>query len=1139
LKPILLKVAGLQSYRETQEIDFTVLTETGLFGIFGPTGSGKSSLLDAITLAMYGKVERAVNGTQGIMNHAEDSLSVAFTFELVSAEGTRRFRVERRFKRNNEVSVSNTISKFIETVNGEEQVLADKLADVNRCVEDVIGLKMDDFTRAVVLPQGKFAEFLSLKGSERRQMLQRLFHLEKYGDQLAIKLSRRVKDNDMVHQSLAAEQQGLGNASKETLAETELLLQAAVKQSELSRKTLDEAMKEAEQLGKVRELSQERQARMEEHEKLKARAPQIEAGEQRLKLAGAADAILPSLQTMRDAAAQQKLREDAAGIAHQQAVEHERMSVLEAEKAEKARVQVAEEEPKLLLRLEQLEQAKELQRERDGLREDRTRLKQLLDKGQAEQSVIGQQLEKEKELQQRGRKRREELQESLKPNEVKSEERRQLQAALELKHRLDTAAEQLRLNKAEMEANKQSAVQGAERLKLAAQEENRLSEQRQRLIEQAATGLEALLACEQDIGREQSLLAMAEEQLRGTMREQELHRLSSALRAELRDGEPCPVCGSAHHPLPAAPPGEGPLAGDADLELLRSLHAELQELRFGLRQQLHERRSLLTQLGAAAGEAPATAEAAPAAAEPEPAGSPVHGRSPADWAERAAALREAARALAAAAAPLQAEAAALQQAAVGAQQRRMEAAAAQEAGQAGLAQAERRLAESEAAAAALQGRWAAELPGIAQEQAMALHQAMQERDARAEDIKERLNKSVTFLEEKEQLVQSLQQKLVELDKQLIQWQTEWQGNSKQLAEKEERLRQWVGEQRVEDLIAAAQTRLDGLRKVAADSAQRFKEADALKQESAKKDVMAHQAAASAAEHLQQAQERWKQLLDQSPFNSENAVVEAALPSQEAERLAAEIQQHRERDRELVSQLRELEQKLGGAVVSEEQWLACTERLQQSRAEDEAALRAKARAERDLEDVQQRHVRWTELENKRVEVSRQGEMLSKLQAAFRGNAFVEYIAEEQLMQVSQAASQRLRFLTKQRYSLEVDSGGGFVICDDANGGVKRPVSTLSGGETFLTSLSLALALSAQIQLRGQYPLQFFFLDEGFGTLDPELLDTVITSLEKLHDDRLAVGIISHVPELRARLPRKLVVIPAGEAGAGSRVVLETL
>ncbi|MGF9698741.1 AAA family ATPase [Paenibacillus sp. MABNR03] len=1139
MKPILLKVAGLQSYREAQEVDFTVLTETGLFGIFGPTGSGKSSLLDAITLAMYGKVERAVNGTQGIMNHAEDALSVAFTFELSSAEGTRRFRVERRFKRNNEISVSNTISKFIETVNGEEQVLADKLADVNRCVEEVIGLKMDDFTRAVVLPQGKFAEFLSLKGSERRQMLQRLFHLEKYGDQLAIKLSRRVKDNDMVHQALLAEQQGLGNASKETLEETGRLLQEAVKNAELSRKILDEATKEAEQLGKIREWSQERQRRLEEQQKLKILEPEIETGEQRLKQAGAAEAILPALQTMRDAVTEQKLRQTAAATAHEQAVEHERLSVLEAEKADTARMQLAEGEPKLLLRLEQLEQAKELQRERDGLQEDGARLKQLLEQGQAEQAVLGQQLEKEKELQQRGRKRREELQESLKPNEVKAEERRQLQAALELRHRLDMAAEQLRQNQAEMETYKQSANLAAEKLQTAGGEESRLNEWRQLLVEQASAGLEALLACEQDVGREQSLLAWAEEQLRGSMREQELHRLSSALRAELRDGEPCPVCGSAHHPLPAAPPGEGPHAGDADLELLRSLQAELQELRFGLRQQLHERRSLLTQLGAAAGEAPAAAEAAPAAAEPEPAGSPAHGRSPADWAARAAALREAARALADAAAQVQAEAAALQQAAVGAQQRRMEAAAAQEAGRAGLVQAERKLAESEAAAAALQGRWAAELPGIAQEEAVALHQAMQERDARAEDIKERLNKSVTFLEEKEQLVQSLHQKLVELDKQLIQWQTEWQGNNKQLSEKEERLRQWVGEQRVEELIAAAESHLDGLRKAAADSAQRFKEADALKQESAKKDVMAGQALASAAEHLDQAVARWQQLLVQSPFDSEQAVLEAAISSEEAERLAANIQHHRERERELALQLRELEQKLGGAEVSEEQWVSCTERLKSRRAEDEAALSAKARAERDLEDVQQRHVRWTELENKRVEVSHQGELLSKLQAAFRGNAFVEYIAEEQLMQVSQAASQRLRFLTKQRYSLEVDSGGGFVICDDANGGVKRPVSTLSGGETFLTSLSLALALSAQIQLRGQYPLQFFFLDEGFGTLDPELLDTVITSLEKLHDDRLAVGVISHVPELRARLPRKLVIIPANEAGGGSRVVLESL
>ncbi|MGV2795075.1 AAA family ATPase, partial [Clostridium perfringens] len=130
-----LKLSGLQSYRVMQEIDFTALCETGLFGIFGPTGSGKSTLLDAITLAMYGKVGRASGGTQGIMNHSEDALFVAFTFELMSAKGEERYRVERRFKRQGELSVSNTISRFIEITPDGEKVLADKLAEVTRQVE--------------------------------------------------------------------------------------------------------------------------------------------------------------------------------------------------------------------------------------------------------------------------------------------------------------------------------------------------------------------------------------------------------------------------------------------------------------------------------------------------------------------------------------------------------------------------------------------------------------------------------------------------------------------------------------------------------------------------------------------------------------------------------------------------------------------------------------------------------------------------------------------------------------------------------------------------------------------------------------------------------------------------------------------
>jgi len=75
------------------------------------------------------------------------------------------------------------------------------------------------------------------------------------------------------------------------------------------------------------------------------------------------------------------------------------------------------------------------------------------------------------------------------------------------------------------------------------------------------------------------------------------------------------------------------------------------------------------------------------------------------------------------------------------------------------------------------------------------------------------------------------------------------------------------------------------------------------------------------------------------------------------------------------------------------------------------------------------------------------------------------------------------------------------------------------------------------LKGQSPLEFFFLDEGFGTLDSNLLDNVLDSLERLSDKERVIGVISHVPEMRARISRRLIVTPPSEDGAGSKVKVE--
>lgn len=154
-----------------------------------------------------------------------------------------------------------------------------------------------------------------------------------------------------------------------------------------------------------------------------------------------------------------------------------------------------------------------------------------------------------------------------------------------------------------------------------------------------------------------------------------------------------------------------------------------------------------------------------------------------------------------------------------------------------------------------------------------------------------------------------------------------------------------------------------------------------------------------------------------------------------------------------------------------------------------------------------------------------ELYERLKKLLDGNKFMEYVAEEYLQTVAGNASGRLLSLTDGRYFLRYD--GGFAVGDNFDGGNTRGVHTLSGGETFLVSLSLALALSAEICARSLRPIEFFFLDEGFGTLDERLVDTVMDSLEKLKNEHFSIGIISHVEELKHRIDRKLTVVKANE------------
>ncbi len=162
-----------------------------------------------------------------------------------------------------------------------------------------------------------------------------------------------------------------------------------------------------------------------------------------------------------------------------------------------------------------------------------------------------------------------------------------------------------------------------------------------------------------------------------------------------------------------------------------------------------------------------------------------------------------------------------------------------------------------------------------------------------------------------------------------------------------------------------------------------------------------------------------------------------------------------------------------------------------------------------------------------------ESLAKL---MRGNKFLEYIEEEYIREFTSRASEKLFELSGGKFTLcymEDEKKSDFWVVDHLRGGEKRKVRTLSGGETFLASLSMAIAISEQIAHNKSY--DFFFLDEGFGTLDENAIDTVAAALYKLADETM-VGLVSHRSELVEKIPSRIRVLPATE-GVGSRLYIE--
>ncbi|HEY7280104.1 MAG TPA: SMC family ATPase [Actinomycetota bacterium] len=173
MRPLRLEIRGFTAFRDEQEIDFESV-ETP-FAIVGQTGSGKSSILDAMTYALYGQVDRVdERSTREMITQGQPSMAVEFEFEV----GDERYRVTRRTPRTGATKI--LVQRVVD--GGWEQAGegADRVKDANRLLERAIGLDFDGFTRSVMLPQGKFSAFMSGDPRRRREILTDLLGLGRF-----------------------------------------------------------------------------------------------------------------------------------------------------------------------------------------------------------------------------------------------------------------------------------------------------------------------------------------------------------------------------------------------------------------------------------------------------------------------------------------------------------------------------------------------------------------------------------------------------------------------------------------------------------------------------------------------------------------------------------------------------------------------------------------------------------------------------------------------------------------------------------------------------------------------------------------------------------------------------------------------
>ena len=988
--PLRLDIEGLYSYKEKQSINFTQLTAAGLFGIFGAVGSGKSSILEAILLALYGSTERLSDRGEknSMLNLQSEVLLISFEFRS-GKNNTQTYLARYSAKRN---------PKNFEDVKPAEHTFykksGEQLEPISERAEEILGMKKEHFKQTVIIPQGKFREFIDLTPGPRAEMMKELFGLERFD--LSAKTGSLLKITREEKIRLETQLQGLENIQEELLKSKEDLLKAT--QEEILRQK--NALDATEALFKKQELLQEKHQAWKNYQaewyKLEIQRPEIENKKSEWKdFLKAKTYLKPVWEQLKD---------------QQVEAEKNRVSIIDCSRfKETYETEIKADE-------------KELQELKEKASQKSAREAKIRDL----QKVI------EIKLLETERETLEKRKETLEPAvNTRKNSTQQLQQEIQS---LEQKLENMEVPNHNLLAEWKSAAkdwQQEEDLIRKKQQDLIEVKQKTALLEEKRKGLKAILPL--DFTDFDAAIEATKKQKQDLETDKEKLQEKAGLAAHvhlLQEGEACPLCGSQEHPAP--------LQGERESQLLIAKQEEIKKFEQHL-EQLQSQSQQDRELG-------------------------IHLDN-------------------------------FQQ-----QQKKLED----------------ELEESETKLDFLKRQLT--LQGIPSKDALAekisesdgVFRKKEEGLLQLKHVRAKWEKERLHLEEEENKLRLAEQELIAIQSKALSKKEEINDPAfcQPFYTKEARtIHETI--QKVETDIQTTADKLEGKLKVLEET--RHKAATNLANlKTYEQNLEAN------LNKIKELESQFEKLKIEHGFPDQEALIALFHHSLDADKVDAEIRQFEDRSLVVKTKIQELESMEGLQTFSEEAFGKVTEALEECKAAYSESQKTQALLAQEIRTVQSQLKEKKELQGRFAQVENRESNLKELERLFKGSGFVKYVSSIYLKELCHTANVRFMKLTKNSLSLDIDDNNTFWVIDYLNGGKKRLLKTLSGGQTFQASLCLALALAEKVKALNQADQSFFFLDEGFGALDKNALRVVFETLKSLRHENRIVGIISHVEELQQEI-----------------------